>query len=76
MMGTSRYTHSYTGNGGGSHSFSENIMPANRIRTGRKMSYLKRCSEVIWPQNMKLQPESERRGCKGKNQMKNEKKNT
>jgi hypothetical protein len=25
---------------------------------------------------MKLQPESERRGCKGKNQMKNEKKNT
>jgi hypothetical protein len=33
------------------------------------------CSEVIWPQNMKLQPGAERRGCKGKTETKNEKKN-
>lgn len=32
MTGTCRYTRSYIGNGVGSHSFSENIMPANRVR--------------------------------------------
>lgn len=33
MTGTGRYTCSYVGNGVGSHSFSENVMPANRVWT-------------------------------------------
>jgi len=59
--------------------FLENVIPASRVqteykRTGRKLSYLKRCSEVTELQNMKLQPDAERRH-KGKTKTKNEKKN-
>ena len=82
MTGTSRYTRSYIGNGVAVSHFQRTLMPANRVqtayrrwRTGRKLSYLKRCSEAIWPQHMKLQPDAERRGCTGKTKMKNEEKN-
>ena len=75
MAGTGRYTRSYIGNGVGSQSFSENVMPANRIRTAYRMwkdrEEVELPKEVLWG-NMAPEHEATARCRKERMQRKNQ----